>query len=360
MSDDVKQVSVKFDKGEIVFRSIYEGFHKEQNSPFEDGYDLFKEQVEVQRLIDAGLNKNDAAYGRVLELNNREDTLLRSCMNKVGKRKDKNVRLSDFKVIVSTVNNDLPAMGKLVTQTQDTILIHTLQAARIFQGMLKDSKKVGYPGVVSASIAMTRIYEASSGDNPFVEWTLIQSETRLANIDAKMNQYVQEVSEKVESAKKSGLNISIPVSEQPATYSINFGSPYGYLLARLVLNFDTFVRSIKGLQMRTLISRDVAEKTINDVRRELLSTFNEIINNKKVIANAMVREVKRSYWLDPSKREELAAICNVLGVIPNDVLTKDKKPDNGRGFIGTSLTSDITEKLVEVNNALAEKVNEGA
>ena len=360
MNEAVKQISIKFDKGEIVFRSMFDGFHKEQNSPFEDGYDIVKEQIEVQRLIDAGLTKSDPAYVRVLELNNREDTLLRSCLSKHGKRKDKNARLSDFKVIVSAVNNDLPAMGKLVSQSQDTILIHTLQAARIFQGMRKDAKKVGYPGMVSASIAMTRIYEASSGDNPFVEWTLIQSEDRLAAIDEKMTHYVQRVNEQIEAAKESGLNISIAVSEMPATYSINFGSPYGYLLARLVLNFDTFVRSVKGLQMRTLISRDECERTINQVRREVLSAFHEIVGNKKIISNDLIREVKRSYWLNPSKREELVTICNVTGLVPNDILTKDRKPKHGRGFFETSLTSDIKEKLVEVNESLAVKVEESA
>jgi integrating conjugative element protein (TIGR03761 family) len=250
-------------------------------------------------------------------------------------------------------------MGKLVSETQDTIAIHTLQAARVFQGMRYDDKRMGYPGMAYTSIAMTGIWEASGSDNPFVEWTLIQSEERLAGIDRKMSHYVQQVNEKIEHAKQMGLNISMAVNRKPAIYPINFGSPYGYLLARLVLNFDQFVRSVKGLEMRTLLSQDEGERTIHQVRREVLSTFQDIVSNRKIVGNKMLREIRRSDWLDTGKRNHLAAICAVVGLVPNDVLGKDRKPKHGRAFFETSLSSEVKQRLIEANDALADKVRDG-
>lgn len=225
-------------------------------------------------------------------------------------------------------------IGRLQAEDQEYMLVHTKDALRMFigRGADPDEKVARIPGAKAVATALRQMWIISGRDNPYADWALLMAEegldARIRSVEANRENALG----KIQELEKRGLHISLLKSERPVRVDLGFRSPYGFLIAHLVVAFDEFVRAVKTLQSRDLISADEARIEIRSVLRPTRALFDLILRQQSILARPVFASVKRadfsSHSVDVRKRlTELAALWPGL---PDEILQGTLLPRHTR------------------------------
>ncbi|MBK5012156.1 TIGR03761 family integrating conjugative element protein [Pseudomonas sp. S60] len=153
-----------------------------------------------------------------------------------------------------------------------TLTLHTHHAARLWQG------RMGREGVhpimgMAGYIGVTNLLkQASSQDDPFADWFMLQLEDKLLQAKAEMRALTKQVS-RVERALPTQIDIGENLNIHPVTLPLFIGSQLGFLAVYLLTDYDTLVRRVLLAHHTALIGRPDMETWIDRGARELRSLF---------------------------------------------------------------------------------------
>ncbi|TDR28962.1 AcaB family transcriptional regulator [Hydromonas duriensis] len=354
---DGKKIPVIFNTGEVTFVPSIESFHRSGNSAFADGYDMYKESVEVNA-INLKTKRTDAELMRLKEYEERYKLL----MSRIGfklkmtKKKREKYKLDDFEVIVKDVEApSLPRFSALESSGQDTIELHTREAGRLFIGLPRNesSKGVGFPGMKATSNSFRTMFLRTHDDNPYVDFSLIQSEMDLNNLHRMIKQENANLVNRLKNNAKDGLNVNILENKQPIKFTVSFKNPYGFLLSRLLLDFDRFARLVYTLENCSVFSQIDSKYRLQNMRKEVVGFYNKVFDRKHTILHESIESIRRSDWLSedikPERKANLEQVVSVMGTVPTEVLICEIEPKHTRRR-KYSYTSDVVEQLKSQNN----------
>lgn len=326
---------------------LFQDFIKTKDSFFGDGYDFFEERKQVLNFIEQAKDgtKIPIKEKRYYEYLIRERYLMSEVRLTLANKGHKLRRTQIAAVLdpldVSIVTNEdfaIEQMGNLKTGLrEDSIELHTTQAARLFLGGTPSSstsnKNFNYHGIKSASFIISKIFEWSELDNPYVDSALVVLDEKIKALEIDLAASIAKVDARFEALAQNGVRLSIVYNEEPMKISINFKTPYGYSLSVLLVQFDNYVRRVMSLKLRGLIDRDEAYDAINQKSHSMRSMFEALQQHYRVISNENVRAFNRSHWmLNDTDAHKKSVIANqmILGPVDPEILAGIKTPAHSR------------------------------
>ncbi len=243
-------------------------------------------------------------------------------------------KLGADKGITRDVARSILAVGSLDSD-DDYMLVHTRQALRLFVGRGRDPE--GWlsriPGAKNVGSALRNLWLLSGQDNPYADWMLILSESEIDDLIQSLSKAVADARGKIQAMEDSGIHLSVLRSKEPAKVSLGFRSPYGFLISKLVMDFDMFVRVIKTLSARNLITADKEREMINEQLRPMRAFFDRALRNLNVLQVPAYAALTRADVMKPASKDtkdRIAALTEIWPGLPIDVLHRRFMPKHAK------------------------------
>ncbi len=218
----------------------------------------------------------------------------------------------------------------------DYMLVHTRHALRMFVGRGRDpeGKLSRIPGAKNVGSALRTLWLLSHQDHPYADWMLILSEYEIDDLLQQLAKATQEAKARIDGLQASGLHLSILKSREPAKVSLGFRSPYGFMISKLVMDFDFYVRVVKTLAGRNLIGASDEREMINGRLRAIRAFFDRVFRNQNVLQVPAYASITREDVRHPKtdeRRDRVAALSEIWPGLPEDILERRKLPRHARG-----------------------------
>ena len=173
------------------------------------------------------------------------------------------------------------------------------------------------------------LIEAGGND----DWMWILSEFEIDDRMKQLGQAVAEARGRIETLGAAGMHLSILKSREPAKVTLGFRSPYGFLISRLVMDFDLYVRVVKTLAGRDLISSEKERDLLNARLRPMRAFFDRVLRNQNVLQVPAYAALTRADVLDPKSKDikdRVQALAEIWPGLPAEVLERRKLPKHAK------------------------------
>ncbi|RQS26816.1 MULTISPECIES: PFL_4669 family integrating conjugative element protein [unclassified Burkholderia] len=299
------------------------------SSPFPDGYDVEAERVILGRVIAEGdPDPADPLFGRYQLLLEREEALNHM-------REAHALRQGSDPLVRPHEAQAISRIGQLGSQGVDRMRLHTRDAMRLFLGRSIAPGEQGHPmaGGRRVAASLRALWALSGNDNPYADWKLIEIADRIGGIRRANELEQQHARQLLDAAHKKGLEYSVLQSREPAHVSLEFGSPYGYMIVMLLVELDYLVRLVRSSVLRDLMSSTEGFRRIGSAKHRCLSVFHFAVHCQRVLTRAELLPLSRVDFLpnaDAAARERVEAARSLLGVLPRDVFAGGREPRHSR------------------------------
>jgi integrating conjugative element protein (TIGR03761 family) len=195
-----------------------------------------------------------------------------------------------------------------------TLVIQTRQAQRLVNGRAKRKDKAGIIGLNHFSRLIGAVWLAASQDDPYADWYLVQvldaievARTELVRLHGEVRRQLQSI---------QGVEIDLARSASPARLALHFATPYGYMGAYLIADYDELVRAILTAQHVGLLSREAGEAMIWGSTRQVRRIFTIPVGWKPL---AVTREDVRQQNSSAQQAPE------IMGHLPDPILAGTRR-----------------------------------
>lgn len=195
-----------------------------------------------------------------------------------------------------------------------TLVIQTRQAQRLLVGRAPREGKVRMVGLPHFSGLMRAIWVAASQDDPYADWHLVQVQDGIEHARLELGRWLHQLQERLQSVP--GLEIQIAQSASPVRVPLRFATPYGYLGAYLIADYDQLVRAVLTAQHVGVLSRDAGEELSRRGARRVRRVFTTPLGWKPL---AIIREEARTN----TPRAQRAR--DQMGELPADILAGTRR-----------------------------------
>ncbi|MHB8914964.1 MAG: PFL_4669 family integrating conjugative element protein [Thiobacillus sp.] len=295
-------------------------FQTSADSPFDDGYDIAAERDALRDLIEAdNPPEMDPRWDRFIELKAREAQLsqLRTAY-KMRQGADKLVSDKDAAAVGE--------MSGLVDEGRDSMMIHTKEAYRLFLGRGRDPDRSLQPivGGRRVAAALRAVWYLSGNDNPYADWALVDLNGRLDEAKKSLNAMTDSCESGIQKLSKRGLNITVLRNISPKEVELGFKSPYGYTVAEHIVSYDYFVRLVKTLVRKDLMTDEEGRAKVREITRIYRSIFEAPIRFERYLMREELRELSRADFLQGANAEagkRVKAVVGIFGEVPREIFT---------------------------------------
>ena len=309
------------------FRQTSDGikFPIANDSPFADKFDLTVAKEMVKDLYAADEPDSlDPRYPLLMLVWDHEVELKKL-------RAERKLRNNAEDIVPFSIAASRP--GRLTQESR--MVLHTAIAQRLFTGRKHvPGEQHGIPGVLRFANACYWLWHMTGDDNPYADWGLIQVGQSIREMEAELKEHTGSLRQLLEERARRGLRHSVAESETPlAIDEVNFGSPYVYIGCDLLLEFDFWVRMVQTLEAVGQISTQQRQKMLYDIQRKMRSLTQlpvKLYDNlrRKALAGLTRDDFKPE--ASEEARQRVALAKELLGEIPEDILSGKQRPDHYR------------------------------
>jgi integrating conjugative element protein (TIGR03761 family) len=312
---------------ESITRPVAAPFPTSPKSPFPDKYDIDSERIslaDMNEMDDFGVN--DIRWPRYAELCDREDELLRMKANS---------RHRDYadKFVGDAEAKRFSTLGKLVSSEREVMVLHTRDSYRLFMGREKGDSGFGAVSGKRIAAALRAVWLLSGNDNPYADWALLQTSDRIHDLRASLEKAGTGRFSTLQALKNRGLNYSVLRSENPAEVELGFQSPYGYMLAEMIVDIDHYARVIKTLVNKDKMTQKEGYTALyRDAIQPARSIFESLLPIQRMLQREHMLPLSRADWTGANdlakKRVQFALEC--FGECPRDIFTGERAPRHSK------------------------------
>lgn len=331
-------------------------FPTSPNSPFPDGYDIEAEREALQDMREAdSVDQSDPRYLRYVQLEEREDQLSKM-------RRAHDLRQGANTDVKDDEARGIREMGKLsmAEEDNDSVEIHTMHAARLFMGRENKPGESGYKTMTGGrrvASALKTIWHESKDDNPYADYILILVDDRIDQITREINKRIAAMQKQFANLEQQGMRFHVLRNQKPYVVPLGFKSPYGYAVMMVINRYDYYVRMVKSLVSKSLLTDKAGHDQILDITRQCRSIFEEAVRLQRILSRPQLKDLSRSDFLptaDELGKKRVIAIVALLGELPREVFAGKVKPKHSKRNVNVSeqeqkllnevpLTHDIPE-----------------
>jgi integrating conjugative element protein (TIGR03761 family) len=304
-------------------------FETEDGSPFADKYSLSKERAALRDLLESDApDESDPRFRRLMMY---EERLLE--LNAM--QEDYDHRAGAEQVVATHEASALRKLGSLVNEDQDTMLLHTKEAFRLFMGRAKDPQGQ-YAQIVGGrrvAASLKCLWLLSGADNPYADWALLRHEELMQEISHRLTREVHQLQQKLDAQRMRGLQYSVLRSAEPKELQLGFKSPYGYGISDLVVHFDYYIRTVKTLVRKDQLTDDQGRQGIRDLTRAIRAAFIETARFERFLMRPDLRDLCRADFVPQAgsaAATRLSKVSQLLGPIPPEVYGGKRQPRHSR------------------------------
>lgn len=127
-----------------------------------------------------------------------------------------------------------------------TLLIQTRQAQRLFTGRASRQGKASIVGLRRFSGVMRAIWQAARRDDPYADWYLLRVLEGIEATSTDLDRLQWPLKVRLDSVQ--GIEIDLAQSTTPLRVPLRFATPYGYMGAYLITDYDRLVRLVLTAQ----------------------------------------------------------------------------------------------------------------
>ncbi|MES2353105.1 MAG: TIGR03761 family integrating conjugative element protein [Pseudomonadota bacterium] len=304
-----------------------------QRSPFfSDGYDI---NTEREALKDLSENPDpaDPRWPRFVELQEREEEL-----TQMQRRLE--ARAAAEPVVPDPEARGIREVGRLVSEEQDRMTLHTKEAYRLFIGKVNTGgKSFAIAGGKRVASALRSIYYLSSNDNPYADWVLVSFQQGLDELRQLIAQETAAKMKLLNELRQRGLSYSVLRADPPKDVEIGFKSPYGYGVAEMLVAFDYYVRLAKTLVRKDLLSDQDGYDAVRKVARVARALFWQPVSFERYLMRKELQPLSRADWLPGANElaaQRVRAVVAIFGEVPRAVFSGAEAPRHSRRRVNLS------------------------
>lgn len=300
-------------------------FATSASSPFPDGYDLEGERKILAHLLQSDEpDPADPFYGRY-QLFVERDEKFKQLQAEHGAREAANALVPVYEA------RQIKRIAPLEAESQDTMVLHTAHAMRLFLGVQNAPGESGSPsaGGKRVASALRALWSLSSNDNPYADWALIDITDRVAAARKFIDHEANRIQAKLEALKQKGLSYSVLQSREPAEVRLGFSSPYGFMIALLLVEVDFYCRIVKSAQHRDVASSHEAHESIQAVKHKCRSLFERAVYWQKYLTQETLIKLTRHDFLpgaDELAQKRVLALKTLFGIVPKTIFMGEQQP----------------------------------
>lgn len=253
--------------------------------------------------------------------------------------------------------NKVRNLGRLVNEGEDQMVLHTKEAFRLFMGRRKDPDGKYQPiiGIKFCAAALRSFWVQTAHDNPYADWALLRASHGMQQYGRELQQLAETYLGKLRQMEAKGLSFTVLKSADPKSVSLQFTSPYGYMLAELVVDYDYTIRVIKTAVRKGRLTDAEGYDAIRNVTRRIRGWTEEIARFNRFLWRPELAKLCRADFLptaDEDGKKRALAVTAIFGAVPADIFAGKVLPPHTRRH--TQLTEAERDLLVRIGNELAE------
>jgi len=310
-------------------------FPVRKGSPFSDGYDIEGERQALKDMIEADdLNTTDPRYQRYVELERREELLRRN-------QAEYEARDGAERDVPFLEASRVKTLGRLADEGEDSMLLHTREASRLFVGRALAPGEQGYgqSGGKKVGAALRAIWYLSGNDNPYADYALLECHSGIQALVRDLESQIALMEARLEKLKQRGLSFSIVAAMPPAKVELGFKSPYGYSVVLLISTMDYFVRVVKSLVRKDLLTDKEGYAEIWNASHKVRRVFERAVWFQRYLMKEELVKLSRLDWLptaDELAKKRVAAAVKLFGQLPREVFNGSAAPAHSRRQLDVS------------------------
>lgn len=229
----------------------------------------------------------------------------------------------------------LSRMGQLSSDGGDRMRLHTRDAMRLFLGRVPKPGEKGYAmaGGKRVAAALRALWSLSANDNPYADWALVEVDDRISALRQTIESEQRHALAGLDAMRQKGLDYTILQSRDPAEVALGFASPYGYMIAGLLVEVDFLVRVIKSAVLRDLIGSENGREGVHRVKHKCLSVFHFAVRWQNVLSRPEFAKLSRLDLLPNAagqSTQRAEALSALLGPVPQEILSLEKQPRHSK------------------------------
>jgi integrating conjugative element protein (TIGR03761 family) len=303
-----------------------------RSSPFPDGYDIGSEREALKDLAE-NPDPNDPRWPRFVELQEREEELAQM-------QRRTEARASAEPIVPDPEARGIREVGRLVSEEQDRMTLHTKEAYRLFIGKVNTSaKSFAIAGGKRVASALRSIYYLSGNDNPYADWVLVSFQQGLDELRQLIGRETAAKTKLLNELRQRGLSYSVLRADPPKDVEIGFKSPYGYGVAEILVAFDYYVRLTKTLVRKDLLSDQDGYDAVRKVARVARGLFWQPVSFERYLMRKELQPLSRADWLPGANEmaaQRVRAVVAIFGEVPRAVFSGAEAPRHSRRRVNLS------------------------
>ena len=294
-------------------------FMTEVGSPFSDGYSIAKEERSLADMFEMDYPEQDPRWSRFALLIARKEMLEHdNSAYRSTHGAEKEVRYLD--------SIKMTSLGSLVNEGNDSMALHTKEAFRMFMGRRQDPEKKLPPiiGAKRCASSMKGFWAQSANDNPYADWALLRAVHGLRQFTRELKKLTDQYIGQLRELEAKGLSFSILHSGQPQSVSLEFKSPYGYLMAEFIVDYDYFIRVIKTAVRKGRITDTECKDVLRNMTRRIRGWMEELARFDRFLWRPELKNLSRGDFLpgaDVEAKKRVEAVTAIFGPIPTDIFS---------------------------------------
>ncbi len=171
----------------------------------------------------------------------------------------------------AAVNHTKAAQQPGTLRGSAALLIETRQAQRLVYGRRASEDQPAIIGLVPFGLLMKRLWLAAMLDDPYADWFLIRVLDALESGRTAIGAMRGELDALLRDAP--GVEIGVARSLSPVRVPLQFATPYGYMGAYLIADYDALVRRALTARHVGLLTREAAERLLQRGGRLIRRAF---------------------------------------------------------------------------------------
>ena len=181
------------------------------------------------------------------------------------------------------------------------VTLYTDQAARIWQG--GDAKRMRFkligqrttkaPSLMQAFSQLQNVFNATGNDNPFADAALLRLEDMASDIRAACEVRVANAATLLVERAQSGVDTPLVATATPHHFSVEFGTPYHYVLCDLIALWDNAVHHMLTVSVTGLLPANSVRTVVNDLQRIMLEGLHHFSRDAYALRKFNGYEVSR-------------------------------------------------------------------
>lgn len=205
-------------------------------------------------------------------------------------------------------------------RSEITITLQTRAASKLWYGRRESNQnnKAALLGAVKFAALVRNITEAAAIDDPYADWWLLRLQTGLLEARDRLTKYSDTIEKFVAAQIPEGLSVGEALSINAEQISLRFATPFGFMAAYLIADFDKVARKV-------LLGRHIA--LLDTAMSERM-----LFEGSKIVRFAISQV--HGYRFTGVTRADIAAnspnaqrAFESMGKCPDDVLSGEKRSD---------------------------------